>query len=227
MSIIIPSFNEVAERDYVLARTYVCRYVVHTYVWSCLVIALATLFLGSILTKLYPSVQHGKTLNEYRSSRFMMLHQRSRSLLLLLDNVCHRSSYIPITQNIEARGFVSYAISCYCITLSCRLKFTVSCWVDDLIYEFWRFSDLDISLQERKCPQCLFMYYVSLRQLSLNEGAHQLRMFNQGPNGVDPMTDSSFRDAGSRVIPCASVLVRLVKIPRGPGGKPVEVIKDV
>jgi hypothetical protein len=35
------------------------------------------------------------------SSRFMMLCRRSRSLLLILDNVCHRSSYIPITQNIE------------------------------------------------------------------------------------------------------------------------------
>jgi hypothetical protein len=49
------------------------------------------------------------------SSRFMMLHQRSPSLLLFLENACHRSSYIPIAQNIESRGFVSYAISCYYI----------------------------------------------------------------------------------------------------------------
>jgi hypothetical protein len=48
------------------------------------------------------------------SSRFMMLRQRSRSLLLFLENACHRSSYIPITQNIESRGFVSYVISCWC-----------------------------------------------------------------------------------------------------------------
>jgi hypothetical protein len=46
------------------------------------------------------------------SSRFMMLRQRSRLLLLFLENACHRSSYIPIAQNIESRGFVLYAISC-------------------------------------------------------------------------------------------------------------------
>jgi hypothetical protein len=46
-------------------------------------------------------------------SCFMMLHQWSWSLLLFLDNVCHRSSYIPITQNIEARGFLSHVISCF------------------------------------------------------------------------------------------------------------------
>jgi hypothetical protein len=59
------------------------------YVWSCLVIALATLFLERFwrnFTQVF-SMARPRT-----SSRFMMLHQRSRSLLLFLENVCHRSS---------------------------------------------------------------------------------------------------------------------------------------
>ena len=62
-------------------------------------------------------------------------------------------------------------------------------------------------------------------QVSLNEGCHQLRLFSQGPNGVDPFTESCLRDANTRIIPCASLLVRLFKVPRGPKGRPLEVRK--
>ncbi|KAL4236724.1 Coiled-coil domain-containing protein 17 [Mactra antiquata] len=62
-------------------------------------------------------------------------------------------------------------------------------------------------------------------QVSLNEGAHQLRLFAQGPNGVDPLTESCLRDSGVRIVPCASVLVRLVKVAKGPGGKALESAK--
>jgi hypothetical protein len=47
------------------------------------------------------------------SLRFIMLRWKSRLLLIFLDTVCHYSSYIRIAQNIDARGFVSYAISCF------------------------------------------------------------------------------------------------------------------
>ncbi|KAJ8305994.1 hypothetical protein KUTeg_016539 [Tegillarca granosa] len=59
-------------------------------------------------------------------------------------------------------------------------------------------------------------------QISLNEGAHQLRLYSQGPNGVDPLTESCLRDAGIRVLPCASLLVRITKVPKGPNGKALE-----
>ncbi|XP_060559794.1 uncharacterized protein LOC132719870 isoform X5 [Ruditapes philippinarum] len=59
-------------------------------------------------------------------------------------------------------------------------------------------------------------------QVSLNEGAHQLRLFAQGPNGVDPLTEACLRDSGTRIVPCSSVLVRLVKVTRGSGGKALE-----
>lgn len=59
-------------------------------------------------------------------------------------------------------------------------------------------------------------------QVSLNEGCHQLRLYNQGPNGVDPCTESCLRDAHIRPIPCGSMLVRLYKVPKGPKGKPLE-----
>jgi hypothetical protein len=73
-------------------------------------IALATLFPDWIwrnCTEVF-SMARSQT-----SSRFMMLCQRLRSLLIFLENACHRSSYIPITQHIDSRGFVSYAISCW------------------------------------------------------------------------------------------------------------------
>ncbi|XP_052257880.1 uncharacterized protein LOC127862678 isoform X7 [Dreissena polymorpha] len=59
-------------------------------------------------------------------------------------------------------------------------------------------------------------------QVSLNEGAHQLRLYSQGPNGVDPLSEHCLRDSGVRIVPCASLLVRLVKVTRGAGGKALE-----
>lgn len=60
-------------------------------------------------------------------------------------------------------------------------------------------------------------------QISLNEGAHQLRLYSKGPNGVDPLSESILVDSGVRPVPCASILVRLQKAPQGPNGKPLEV----
>ena len=60
-------------------------------------------------------------------------------------------------------------------------------------------------------------------KVSLNEGAHQLRLYGQGPNGVDPLSEGCLRSSGVRIIPCASILVRITKIPRGSGGKALEV----
>ncbi|XP_052774398.1 uncharacterized protein LOC128212988 isoform X3 [Mya arenaria] len=59
-------------------------------------------------------------------------------------------------------------------------------------------------------------------QVSLNEGAHQLRLYAQGPNGVDPLSEPCLRDGGVRIVPCASLLIRLVKVARGAGGKALE-----
>lgn len=59
-------------------------------------------------------------------------------------------------------------------------------------------------------------------QVSLNEGAHQLRLYSQGPNGVDPLTESVIRDSGVRYVPCASLLVRLTRVAKGPSGKALE-----
>ncbi|XP_076083618.1 uncharacterized protein LOC143054468 isoform X2 [Mytilus galloprovincialis] len=59
-------------------------------------------------------------------------------------------------------------------------------------------------------------------QISLNEGAHQLRLYSQGPNGVDPLSESSLRDANIRIVPCASALVRLTRVPKGSTGKALE-----
>ncbi|XP_022315185.2 uncharacterized protein LOC111119376 isoform X3 [Crassostrea virginica] len=62
-------------------------------------------------------------------------------------------------------------------------------------------------------------------QVSLNEGAHQLRLYSQGPNGVDPLTESIIRDSGIRYVPCASLLVRLTRVAKGPSGKALEQAK--
>ncbi|XP_033737089.1 uncharacterized protein LOC117325189 isoform X5 [Pecten maximus] len=62
-------------------------------------------------------------------------------------------------------------------------------------------------------------------QVSLNEGAHQLRLYSQGPNGVDPLTEPCLRDAGIRVVPCASLLVRITRVPKGPSGHALEATK--
>lgn len=66
----------------------------------------------------------------------------------------------------------------------------------------------------------IFSFYF---QISLNEGAHQLRLYSQGPNGVDPLSESSLRDANIRIVPCASALVRLTRVPKGSTGKALEV----
>lgn len=60
-------------------------------------------------------------------------------------------------------------------------------------------------------------------QFALNEGAHQLRLYCQGPRDNSPITASCLADAGIRIIPCASLLVRLTRVPRGPTGKALEV----
>ncbi|XP_064626695.1 uncharacterized protein LOC135487166 isoform X4 [Lineus longissimus] len=59
------------------------------------------------------------------------------------------------------------------------------------------------------------------QQISLNEGAHQLRLYHYGPTGTEPLTDSTLRNSAIRTIPCASVLVRLVKAPVGADDKPL------
>jgi hypothetical protein len=74
-------------------------------------IALATSFFDWIwwnFTQVFSMVRSQTSL------RFMMLHKRSRSLLINLENACHRSSYIPIAK-ISSRGDL------YCMRLSCIL----------------------------------------------------------------------------------------------------------
>ncbi|KAI0225502.1 hypothetical protein LSAT2_023748 [Lamellibrachia satsuma] len=60
-------------------------------------------------------------------------------------------------------------------------------------------------------------------QISLNEGAHQLRLYHQEPNDADPFTEACLQKSVNRVIPCATVLVRLLKTPLGPSGLPLEI----
>ncbi|KAK2156510.1 hypothetical protein LSH36_211g01013 [Paralvinella palmiformis] len=55
-------------------------------------------------------------------------------------------------------------------------------------------------------------------QLSLNEGCHQLRLYQSGPDGTGLLYNNCLRDAGIRYVPCASILVRLYKAPVGPQG---------
>jgi hypothetical protein len=99
---IIPSRNEVAERDIqVLARTYVRTY--------DLVISLATLFLNRFwqnFTQVFIMAR------PRTSSRLMMLRQMSRSLLLFLENAYHRSSYtcIPITSDIKIIEYTRWLV---------------------------------------------------------------------------------------------------------------------
>ena len=60
-------------------------------------------------------------------------------------------------------------------------------------------------------------------QVALNTGHHQLPLYASGPNGVDPLTPTTMKDAGSRRVPCASLLVRLYQAPVGRNGQPLEV----
>ena len=59
--------------------------------------------------------------------------------------------------------------------------------------------------------------------MSLNEGAHQLRLYRDGPNGADPMAECILRDSEVRTVPCATCLVRIVKAPVGPQGNVLQV----
>ncbi|XP_039591041.1 uncharacterized protein LOC120514622 isoform X1 [Polypterus senegalus] len=47
-------------------------------------------------------------------------------------------------------------------------------------------------------------------QISLNEGAHQMRLYYNGPDPDKPLTVNSFTTT-ARIVPCASLLVRLFK----------------
>ncbi|XP_066298686.1 uncharacterized protein [Branchiostoma lanceolatum] len=58
-------------------------------------------------------------------------------------------------------------------------------------------------------------------QVSLNEGAHQVRLYSGGPNALDPLTDNTLRGS-KRHVPCASLLLRLVKAPKDQHGRPLE-----
>ena len=65
--------------------------------------------------------------------------------------------------------------------------------------------------------------FVVVVQVALNTGHHQLPLYASGPNGVDPLTPTTMKDAGSRRVPCASLLVRLYQAPVGRNGQPLEV----
>eukprot|EP00050_Salpingoeca_kvevrii_P003297 m.220879 g.220879 ORF g.220879 m.220879 type:complete len:429 (-) comp10804_c0_seq11:63-1349(-) len=52
--------------------------------------------------------------------------------------------------------------------------------------------------------------------ISLNEGGHQCRLFRYGPNTEQPLSMESMEE--SEVVPCATLLVRLHRPPRGPTG---------
>ncbi|KAJ8392508.1 hypothetical protein AAFF_G00073860 [Aldrovandia affinis] len=49
-------------------------------------------------------------------------------------------------------------------------------------------------------------------QISLNEGAHQLRVYHSGPDPNKPLSTKALSSA-SRRVPCATVLVRVVRAP--------------
>lgn len=69
--------------------------------------------------------------------------------------------------------------------------------------------------------QVLLCITLCLSKVSLNEGAHQLRLYAEGPEGNEPMTATCI--ANRKHIPCATILIRLVKATLGPLGKPLEV----
>ncbi|XP_078502646.1 uncharacterized protein LOC144760234 [Lissotriton helveticus] len=49
-------------------------------------------------------------------------------------------------------------------------------------------------------------------QVSLNEGAHQIRLYHSGPSTDQPFSVHALASSG-RIVPCATLLVRLVKAP--------------
>ncbi|XP_075250609.1 uncharacterized protein LOC142342860 isoform X2 [Convolutriloba macropyga] len=61
-------------------------------------------------------------------------------------------------------------------------------------------------------------------QVSLNEGGHQLRLFHQAPDALRPLSVFSLPER-HRYIPCASLLVRIVKAPTGHDGSPLQALR--
>lgn len=57
-------------------------------------------------------------------------------------------------------------------------------------------------------------------QISLNTGAHQRRIFLDGPK-TEKFSQDSINSG--RVVPCSSILFRIVPAPRGPNGKTLQV----
>jgi hypothetical protein len=54
-------------------------------------------------------------------------------------------------------------------------------------------------------------------QISLNEGGHQLRLYHEVPDGSQPFTAYCLNN--KKIVPCASLLVRLIKAASGPSGQ--------
>ncbi|XP_066548808.1 uncharacterized protein LOC136715039 [Amia ocellicauda] len=55
-------------------------------------------------------------------------------------------------------------------------------------------------------------------QVSLNEGAHQLRLYHSGPDPNKPLSCGAL-STGGRCVPCASLLVRLLRAPVDESGR--------
>lgn len=55
--------------------------------------------------------------------------------------------------------------------------------------------------------------------ISLNEGAHQCRLFRFGPNTDAPLSTQSLNPQD--IVPCASLLVRLLRPPTDSNGNPL------
>ncbi|KAL8600700.1 hypothetical protein ACOMHN_057290 [Nucella lapillus] len=59
-------------------------------------------------------------------------------------------------------------------------------------------------------------------QVSVNEGGHQLRLYQLGPDEDKPFTAACLPGSHSPLLPCASLLVRLFKVRSGPRGPPLQ-----
>ncbi|KAG9350992.1 hypothetical protein JZ751_024881, partial [Albula glossodonta] len=55
-------------------------------------------------------------------------------------------------------------------------------------------------------------------QVSLNEGAHQLRLYRSGPDPDQPLSTKALTSAG-RWVPCSTVLVRVARAPVDENGR--------
>ncbi|XP_013402348.2 uncharacterized protein LOC106167978 [Lingula anatina] len=60
-------------------------------------------------------------------------------------------------------------------------------------------------------------------QISLNEGAHQLRLYFSGPQAGEPITGSCLHDTAAGYISGATILVRLVSAALDSNGQPLEI----